>query len=490
MNRFLAVENMSTASMRDIRDLRGFIALLGEIGELRVIEGADWNLEVGGLTELTAERRGPALLFDRIRDHSPGFRVVTNLFRTPRRAALALGLDTNLAGLELLSAWRTKLRGYKPLPASVVENAPLFENRMVDGSVDLTRFPAPIWHEKDGGRYIGTGCCVITQDPETAHINVGTYRCMVQGKNTVTVKMDKGKHGRLALEKYHQAGRSCPVAISLGQDPRLFVASMSALSLDVDEYEFAGWLQGSPVQVVPGPVTGLPLPATAEIVLEGEIPPYKPHELPKEGPFGEWPGYYTDTTVGEVPLMLVHRAYFRNDPILFGAPPLKPPSNYFPMPLAAATLWDQLERAGIPDVKGVWGFVYGPTGPFTVIAIRQRYAGHAKQAALVACGARAGIVGGKFIVVVDDDVDITDPQDVIWAMSTRCNVREGVDLVKGVWTSPTEPAIPPEARSPRGYTMDRVLIDACRPYRWLDEFSQVNTFSKEYKQDLASKWGI
>ena len=476
--------------MDEIHDLRSFIGLLESMGEIKKIEGADWNLEIGGLTELLSEKQGPALLFDRIKGYPPGYRIFTNIFRTDRRLALALGLDTNLRQIELLKAWRVKLRAFEPVPVTVVEGGPVLENMMTENKIDLERFPAPIWHELDGGRYIGTGCCVVTKDPESGHINVGTYRCMIQGKNRITVKMDKGKHGRMNQDKYHQAGRPCPVVISLGQDPWLFLASTSPLSLDICEYEFAGWLRGAPIQVVPGPLTGLPIPATAEIVLEGEIPPYGPEELPKEGPFGEWPGYYTNTTVGEVAIMEVKRVYYRNDPILVGVPPLKPPNQYLSIPMAAATLWDQLEKAGIPDVKGVWGFVYGPVGPFSVIAIRQRYAGHAKQTALVACGAKAGVTGGKFVVVLDDDVDITDPQEVIWAMATRCNVREGVDIVKGVVTTPVEPAVHPASRSPRGNTMDRVLIDACRPYQWLDEFPPVNAFSKEYKRGLAEKWQV
>jgi len=476
--------------MEEIRDLRSFIGRLESMGELKTIEEADWNLEIGGLTELLSEKQGPAVLFDRIKDYPPGYRVLTNVFRTDRRLALALGLDTDLRRLELLKAWRSKLRTFEPVPVTPVEGGPLFENTMTEKEVDLERFPAPIWHELDGGRYIGTGCCVVTKDPESGHINVGTYRCMVQGKNRITVKMDKGKHGRMVQDKYHQAGKACPIAISMGQDPWLFLASTSPLSLDVCEYEFAGWLRGAPIQVVPGPLTGLPLPAMAEIVLEGEIPPYGPEALPKEGPFGEWPGYYTNTTVGEVPIMEVKRVYYRNDPILLGVPPLKPPNQYLSIPMAAATLWDQLEKAGIPDVKGVWGFVYGPVGPFSVIAIRQRYAGHSKQTALVACGAKAGVTGGKFIVVLDDDVDITDPQDVIWAMATRCNVREGVDIVKGVVTTPVEPAAPPGGRSIRGNTMDRVLIDACRPYQWLDQFPPVNALTSEYKRELEKKWKL
>ena len=189
--------------------------------------------------------------------------------------------------------------------------------------------------------------------------------------------------------------------------------------------------------------------------------------------------------------MVVKRIYFRNNPIILGVPPLKPPNQYVAIPLGAANLWDQLEKAGIPDVTGVWGFIYGAQpGPFTVISIKQRYAGHSKQTALAACGARAGAYGGKFLVIVDEDVDISNLHDVIWAMATRCNVREGVDLVKNVWTSPAEPAIPPGLRSTKGYTMDRVLIDACRPYQWIEEFPQVNVFSKEYRLMIENKWNI
>jgi 4-hydroxy-3-polyprenylbenzoate decarboxylase len=314
---------------------------------------------------------------------------------------------------------------------------------------------------------------------------------MIQGKNRISVKMNKGKHGRLAMEKYHDSGKPCPLAITIGQAPSIFLASQLPLPTASGEYEFAGWLQGSPVKVAPGPLTGIPLPAAAEIVLEGEIPPYKEKDLPTEGPFGEWHGYFTGPNVGEVPLMVVKRIYFRNNPIILGAPPLKPPNQYVAIPLGAANLWDQLEKAGIPDVKGVWGFIYGAQpGPFTVIAIKQGYAGHSKQTALAACGARAGAYGGKFLVIVDEDVDISNMHDVIWAMATRCNVREGVDLVKNVWTSPAEPAIPPELRSTKGYTMDRVLIDACRPYQWIEKFPQVNVFSKEYRLKIEKKWKI
>ena len=477
--------------MTEIQDLRSLVRCLEAMGELRTLEGVDLHLEVGAITELMGERKGPALLFDHFQGYPPGYRIFSNVFRTCRRAAVVMGLPKDLQGVEYLKAWRKKFSTLKPVPVEWVEDGPVMENQMSEDEVDLSQFPTPLWHDWDGGGYIGTGCGVITQDPESGATNIGTYRAMIQGKNKVSVKMNKGKHGRLALDKSHAQGKPLPVAITLGQAPSIFLASQMPIPPTLSEYEVAGWMQGFPASVVKGSLTGLPIPASAEVVLEGEFPPLKPEELPKEGPFGEWPGYYTAATVGEVPLMVVKRVYYRNDPIILGAPPLKPPNSYLPIPLGAATLWEQLEKAGIPDVTGVWGFVYGgQPGPFTVISIKQGYAGHAKQALLVAAGARAGAYGGKFVIVVDDDIDISDPEEVIWALSTRCHVREGIDIVKDVWASVCEPTISEEERSSRGYVSDRALINACRPYQWKDSFPQVNAFSREAKEQIAKKFDL
>ena len=477
--------------MSDVTDMRGFLRCLEEMGEIKTLEGVDLKLEVGALTERAAEKEGPALLFGGFKDYPPGFRIISNLFRTCRRTAPAMGLPADLKGIEFLHAWRKKLAAYKPVAVQQVEGGPVCENQMAGDQVNLYKFPTPSWHELDGGPYIGTGCGVITKDPETGKINIGTYRVMIQNKNTVSVKMNMGKHGRLAFERSRAAGKPLPVAITLGQGPSVFLAAQMPLPPDVNEYEFAGYLQGVPVPVIRGAATGLPLPANAEVVLEGEMPPMKDEEMPREGPFGEWPGYFTEANVGETPVMVVKRVYYRNDPIILGAPPLKPPASYLPISIGAATLWEQLEKAGVPDIKGVWGFVYGgQPGPFTVISIHQRYAGHSKQALLVAAGARAGAYGGKFVVVVDDDIDITNPNDVIWAIATRCYVRDGIDVVKSVWASVCEPAMPPEERSPKGYVSDRVLIDACRPFRWMDEFPAVNAFEREFKDKVEKKWKI
>ncbi len=476
-------------------DLRNFIEILEEIDELKVIDGADWNCEIGAITEYLADHNGPAVLFDNIKDYPAGHRVIATIFGSHKLTALTLGCPLDLEGVDLLKAWREKFRNFSPVPPEIVKDGPVMENVMEGDDVDLNSFPAPIWHEHDGGRFLGTGCGVITMDPDTGVANIGTYRCQIQEKNTISVKVNKGKHGRLNLQKYHEAGKPCPVAISMGHAPSLFMAGW--FPINAPEYDVIGWLQGFPAQVITSPYTGLPLPATGEIVLEGEFPVEM--DMPKEGPFGEWPGYYADTTVGEIPLMDVKRVYYRNNPIILGVPPLKPPNNYIAIPLGAVMLWDQLETAGIPGITGVWGYVYSErAGLLTVISIKQSYAGHSKQTLLAAVGASACAYGGKFVVVVDEDINVADLQDVIWAITTRCHVRDAVDIVKDVWISPADPALPLEQRFPppgtnmelHGYTSDRVLIDACRPYRWKDQFPLTNAFSDEEKEKVARKWNL
>src|SRR6266508_3410228 len=319
-------------------DLRAFMGELEQLGELKALNGADWNLEIGALTEISAEQNGPALLFDEIKGYRKGFRILCNIFAGQRRTGMTLGLPRELTGVALLNAWRSRLHDFKPVPPKTVARGPLLENLVEGDAVDLDKFPTPLWHEKDGGRYIGTGDAVITRDPDTGAVNLGTYRCMIQGKNRISVKMNKGKHGRLAMQKYHAMGKPCPIAVSVGHAPQLFMAAALPMPPGVEEYGVAGWLCDTPIEVVESVATGLPLPAFGEIVLEGEVAPYNDGEPPKEGPFGEWPGYYADTTVGEVPVMEVKRIYYRNDPIMLGAPPLKPPNNFISLPLGAAVL--------------------------------------------------------------------------------------------------------------------------------------------------------
>ena len=164
---------------------------------------------------------------------------------------MALGLPAELRGVELLNAWREKLREFKPMPPRTVNDGPVMENVMEGDAVDLGAFPTPLWHEQDGGRYHRhRRLPSITRDPESGAVNIGTYRCMIQGKNRISVKMNKGKHGRLAMQKYHAMGKPCPIAVSVGHAPQLFMAGTMPMPLGVEEYGVAGWLSGAPIEIV------------------------------------------------------------------------------------------------------------------------------------------------------------------------------------------------------------------------------------------------
>ena len=486
-------EPRDTATGEQFSDLREFLALVEGDGELRRFDGADWQLEIGAINEAMSQRRGPMCLFDDIKGYPRGWRVTSNPFTSYRRTARVLRLPVELKGVPLLNAWREKIRNVTPLDPVEVSDGPVFENVMEGADVDLFRFPAPQWNELDGGRFIGTGTATITRDPDEGWVNVGTYRNQVMGPNLLGILAVPGKHGRLQIDKWHARGEAAPVCVSVGHDPTVFVEASYNVPAGTPPFAWAGWLRGEPMRIVRSPIHGLPISATAEIVIEGVVRP--PDEQPKlvEGPFGEWPGYYAYSALGETPVLEVQAVYHRTDPIIFGAPHVKAPApTIFAFPLHAGSIWDDLERAGIPNVKGVWrlgAWGGGAGGMFTVIALKTAYAGHAKQAAAVAMATRAGAYGGRYVVVVDDDIDITNADDVIWAMCTRSQAHE-IDIVRGIWTSPTDPAIPPEERATGMYTSSRAIIDATRPFAWRDQFPPINQFSREKAQEFRAKWGL
>ena len=247
------------------KDLREFIGLVDELGALRRIDGADPRFEIGGITEVAAGLPDcPALLFDDIKGHQHGFRVFTNATTNVQRAALALGLDPALRPLDALKAWMEKRKTLRPLPPVAVKEAAFLENTLTGPDVDVTRFPAPIWHRHDGGPFIGSGSLVIMRDPDDGWINASIYRIQVHGPDKVTVQFDHGgRHGAIIAKKYWDRGESCPLAVVHGEDPALFIAGFEYLPDGRSEYEFAGSIKGAPIEVCEGPQTGLPIPAIA-----------------------------------------------------------------------------------------------------------------------------------------------------------------------------------------------------------------------------------
>ncbi len=464
------------------KDLREFISQVDDLAALRRINGADPRFEIGGITEVAAGLpECPALLFDEIKGHARGFRVFTNATTNAQRAALALGIDPMLKPLDALKAWMVKRQTLKTNSPLAVKDAAFLENTQRGADVNLATFPAPIWHRQDGGPYIGSGSLVVMRDPDNGWINASIYRVQVHGRNKVTVQFDhQGRHGAIIAKKYWDQGKSCPLAVVNGEDPALFIAGFEYLPAGQSEYDFAGAIKDAPIEICAGAVTGLPLPAHAEIILEGELSPPSAETLP-EGPFGEFTGYYA-ADKRPCPVMTVTAIHFRNDPILLGSPPMKPPHFHFGLPFRAAGIWSNLESAGVTDVVGVWQHV---SQLMTVVALKQRYAGHAKRAAMIAA---AQSYMGRLVVVVDDDVDPSDLNDVMWAVATRCEPSEQIDIVRNAWSSALDPRIPAEDKE-RGITShSKAIIDACRPFAWMDGFPPTSSLEHQEANSIAEKW--
>jgi 4-hydroxy-3-polyprenylbenzoate decarboxylase len=314
-------------------------------------------------------------------------------------------------------------------------------------------------------------------------VNLGTYRVMVHNESMVGFYISPGKHGRIQREKYMARGETCKVAVSCGQDPRIFLASTMELPYGLTEYDFAGALKGDPIEVIESDYSGLPIPAQAEIVIEGEA---AFDELVEEGPFGEWTGYYASGSRME-PVLKVKRLMYRNDPIIMGQPPGKPPWETTRVSglNRSALLWDELEKAGVPDVKGVWCHPAAGGRMFNIVAIKQRYPGHARQAGLLAAGCHSGAYTGRYVIVVDDDIDPSDTNDVLWALSSRSDPAGDIEIIRRCWSTPLDPLV----RKGAPTLNSRAIIDATRPYEWKDEFPPVVAFEPKELEDTLNKWG-
>ncbi len=471
--------------LKPYKDLREWIERVDQLGELKRISGAHWNLEMGAITELLG-REGkyppPAILFDNIPGYPKGFRTIFGTTGSVRRMALTLGLSNVKSGTDLVKSYLEKSKHLKPIPPRYVTTGPILENIDSGKDVNLYKFPVPLMHEKDGGRYIGTNCLVITKHPDEGWINLGTYRIMIHGKDHTSFYISPGKHGRIQRNLYFERKEPCPVAVCVGQDPLLFLAAGNEIPYGLSEYDYAGGFKGEPIEAVKGNYTGLPIPALGEIAFEGEA---VWNDLKTEGPFGEWTGYYASAE-REEPVIRVKCVYYRNDPILACSRPSRPPSDYsFSKGVVkSALIWEELEKCGIPNVKGVWCHEAGGGRLFNVVAIQQAYPGHSRQAGLIASQTHAGGYLNRFVIVVDEDIDPSNLFDVVWAISTRCEASEDIEILRKCWSGPLDPVIPKEKK---GFN-SRAVIDACRPYDWKDEFPIVAEYSKELRDKTYEKW--
>jgi 4-hydroxy-3-polyprenylbenzoate decarboxylase len=442
-------------------DLRDFVAQCEKIGQLKRVKAeVDWDLEISHVAKVVEEKSGPALLFEKVKGYTSP--VLTGAFGTTQRLAVILGKDPNLSMVQLTKEWvNTAVKALTP--AKEVKDGPIFENILEADKVNTFAFPSPKFYELDGGRYFGTAVFMVIQDPETGDINLGTYRMGILDEKSVGVQILKGKKADRIMKKYGKAGKKMPACAIIGGDPLHIFAGAATIKAK-SGYDVVSSLRGEPVEIVKGQVTGLPIPAAAEIVLEGEI---DPTQLRNEGPFGEYTGYYTEELIKPIPkpALDVKRIYYRNNPILWETSVGRPVGDQHILYAFTrnASLWTDLTKMEIPGIKSVYTLPEGSGRFIVVVSVQQMYPGHADQIGAAVIASNTGTYGIKMVIIVDDDIDADDLPRVWWALGTRYNPLRGTQLINRGRSTPLDPAIGADENK---FITSRIILDATIPFDW------------------------
>jgi 4-hydroxy-3-polyprenylbenzoate decarboxylase len=470
----------------ELSDLDIWLEKAESHGELkRITAEVVPDLETSTIAYMSGKEVGsPALMFENVKGHQ-GFRSLYNMLGSSlARICLAIGEEPTDDPVAVVSTLKEKM-GRKMAAETVPESEALVNQNVETGDeVDLTKFPAPRMWPLDGGKYIGTGDAIVTQDPETGRINLGTYRQMVKAKNEVGFYVSPGKDGLLDREKWWAMGKPAPVAAIYGLDPLLFIVAATSFPKDESEYDYYSGINGSPIEVFKSELTGLLLPARAEIIAEGFC---YPDETFDEGPFGEFTGYY-GRPEAPTPYIRIEKVRYRNNPILTCALMADWPSNecgLFWAMARAAKIWNDLDKMGVPGIRCVWSPPEAAGWGMTVVSIKQMYAGHAAQTMALAAQCMGGAYFSKYIVVVDDDVDASNLAEVVWAMVTRSRPAHSIDILRETWSTYLDPSQnPPEIR-PWG---SKCLINACMEYKYIDVFAPRSKLSEKAYRSAVGRW--
>ena len=452
------------------KDLREFVDRLSENGELvKVKAEVNWDREIGAITRKVLNNKGKALLFENIKGYknTPCTKFITNTLGSRKRVCLALGLKEDTPYGEITRSMKDRFT--KRVDPIKVETGHVKENIVRGEEVNLFKFPVPKWHHLDGGRYINTLVGVVTMDPDTKVMNIGTYRGMISSKSGISVLLAASQHWGMHFAKYRAMNKPMPVACVYGWDPALFITASTPLKHPgCSEYEIAGALRGEPVELVKCETSDLYVPALAEIVVEGFISP-DPKTFEMEGPFGEYSGYYGGM-VSQKPKIKVECITHRNNPILIGALEGTSPGKWAESAHVcsagySAVAWNFLETVGVPNILDVWSPpVAYPTN--MRVKIRKIYRGQAKQVANALWASSIANYTAKNVIVVDEDIDIHDDEAIEWAIAYRVNPdMNDVVFFPGTVGSMLDPSVPLPVRNASKYGQGkwcRTLIDATK----------------------------
>ncbi len=471
------------------RDLREWMALLEARGDLQHITApVDPNEELGAVTFMaTRETPSPAFLFEQFTGENPlDARVLTNMLgASASRYAMALGLDPGLTIRDLVDATRS-ITKRRIAPVWVeASSAPVNEIILEGDDIDLTKLPVPTFWPGDGGPFIGTGGITITADPATGRLNVGCYRQQLHGPRRIGLNFVPGRHGEADVKAAWAQGKPAEVVAAFGVDPVLFMVSAMKFLPGESEFDAAGGMMGRPLELTRGRHVSLPIPANAEIVIEGLV-----HEgdVETEGPLGEFHGFYSGGSARK-PVIEVHTLRMRSSPIITGALMATYPSceNGAHMAIMrSARIMDDLDRIGLPGVRSVYCHPAAASGNcLAVVSIEQKYPGHSGQALALTAQCPTASYYTKWVIVVDADVDPTNLEEVFWAMSVRCNPSDDLDILRHAMSFRADPSLAPEVK-PFG---SKVLVNACTPYKYLGKPPIKAELRQSVYQRVRERWG-
>lgn len=445
-------------------DMRDWIATLEEQGELaRVKREVDWDLELGAVVQETFDRSGPALLFENIKGYGRstiGSKVFVGSLGAYTRVALMLGLPKKTPYPELIRVW--KERSKERVAPVKVSSGPCKEIILKGDDVDLFQFPVPQWHKFDGGRYIGTFDGVVTHDLDGAWMNVGLYRQMILDRCHTGLTIPTGQHIWRHWREHRDTTEAMPVSVAIGWDPVLPAVACAPVPPGICEYDVMGALRGAPVELVKCETNDLWVPASAEIVLEGEVSTdFDSFRL--EGPFGEYTGYYCSIPARR-PVFKVNCITCRRDPIFQGTQEGVPinEDHIISSVNHSAALWNLLDErmTGVTgvnvDKSTAWANVF--------VQIDNSYYGQVHQVASNIWSSGVSNMIGKNVFVVDEDVDVYDLNKLMWAFAYRVRPQHDLIAFPG-WVSYLDPVVHPKDRIGAAVNKgERLLIDATIPF--------------------------
>ncbi|MGH8454887.1 MAG: 4-hydroxy-3-polyprenylbenzoate decarboxylase [Nevskiales bacterium] len=425
------------------RDLRDFITQLESQGELRRIGvEVDPNLEMTEICDRVLRTGGPALLFEKPKGHS--IPVLGNLFGTPRRVALGMGQESveALRDVGRLLAFLKEPeppKGFRDLwekwpvfkqvmnmPTDVVSRAPCQKNRVEGPDVDLSKLPIQTCWPEDAGPLITWGL-VITRGPHKERQNLGIYRMQVIGRNKLIMRWLAQRGGALDFREWHEKnpGQPFPSSVALGADPATILGAVTPVPDTLSEYAFAGLLRGAKTEVVKCLGSDLQVPASAEFVLEGVI---HPGEMADEGPFGDHTGYYNE--VEQFPVFTVERITHRDDPIYHSTYTGRPPDEPAVLGVAFNEVFVPILQKQFPEITDFYLPPEGCSYRIACVSMKKQYPGHAKRVMFGVWSFLRQFMYTKFVIVTDDDVNVREWKDVIWALTTRMDPARDTVIIE------------------------------------------------------------